>query len=376
MKPLQTLNWGLRLSLLTVVLAACSITISDVTPVPATQAPAATEAVLATAADAPTAAPTATIAPTPVPWADLNLTGSLIYTQGKLGVLKLNLVTGNITTLLVENDKMWLSAESISPDGQTIIIAYSPPPTGDQVQLGYTGLYQIATDGSTLEPKPVLPQADPQESYFTPVWTPDGKYVYYAHFVPIRDTSGNTFKYTIERIEYPDGQPEVILQDAIWPVISPDGTKLAYLKFDTVQYTQELYLSDIDGQNGAPVLPAGEFPSVDAQFFSPDGKTLVFNGVGEGQSPALSFLDQLLGVQAAQAHNVPSDWWSIQLDSADAKPIRLTTLYDTGMYGDFSPDGQHIAFLSASGMYEMDPLGEKVSPLIQIKSLGTLEWVP
>jgi len=221
-----------------------------------------------------------------------------------------------------------------------------------------------------------LPQVDPQESYFTPTWTPDGKYLYFAHFVPVRDTSGNTFKYTIERIAYPDGQPEVMIPDAIWPVVSPDGTKLAYLKFDTVQYTQELYLADLDGQNATPVLPSENFPSVDAQFFSPDGQSLIFNAVGEGKPPALSFLDQLLGVQVAEAHNVPSDWWSIQLGAADAKPVRLTTLYDTGMFGDFAPDGQHIAFLSASGMYVMDPVGEDVKPLIDIKSLGTLEWVP
>jgi Tol biopolymer transport system component len=319
-----------------------------------------------------------TLAPTPLPWADLNLTGSLIYTQGKLGILKLDLVTGEKIEMLAHNEKMWLSAEALSPDGKTLLIAYSPPPTGDQVQLGYTGLYQIAGDSlEATTPEPVLPQTDPQESYFTPTWTKNGKYIYFAHFVPVRSTSGNTFKYTIERLEYPGGKPEVILEDAIWPTISPGGQKLAYLKFDTQNYTQELYLADLDGKNATPVLPAGEFPSVDAQFFSNDGQTIVFNAVGEGKAPALSlsWLDRLMGVGIADAHNVPSDWWSMQLDVADAKPVRLTTLYDTGMYGDFSPDGQHIAFLSASGLYVMDPAGEDVKPLIQIKSLGTLEWV-
>ena len=366
MKTLKTLNGGLRLSLLALLLAACSLTLSEATPLPATQAPSV--ATVATAASAPAA-------PTALPWAERNLTGALIYTQGKLGILKLNLVTGAVTALLARDDKMWLREAAISPDSETLVITYSPPPTGDQVQLGYTGLYQIATDGSTVNPEPVLPQVDPQESYFTPTWTPDGKYLYYAHFVPVRDSSGNTFKYTIERIKYPNNQPEVVIADAIAPTISPDGTQLAYLKFNAEKYTQELYISDLAGQNARPVIPPLEFPSVDAQFFSPDGKTLVFNAVGEGQSPALSFWDQLLGVQVAAAHSVPSDWWSIQLGVADAKPVRLTTLYDTGMSGDFSPDGQHIAFLAASGMYVMDPTGENVQPLIPIKSLGTLEWV-
>ena len=359
-------------------LAACSITISDVTPGPGHITVVPTSGPAATGIAAPTAAPAATEALTAVPWADQQLTGSLIYSQGKLGLERLDLVTGAETTLLAHDEKMWLSAAAVSPDGGTIIIAYSPPPTGDQVQLGYTGLYKIAAGVSPASPEPVLPQVDPQESYFTPVWTPDGKYIYFAHFVPIRDNagSGNSFKYTIERLAYPGGQPEAILEDAIWPKISPDGTKLLYLKFDTVQYTQELYLSDLDGQNPQPVLPGGTFPSVDAQFFSPDGTTVIFNAVGEGKAPALdlSWLDRLTGVGVADAHNVPSDWWSIKL--GETQPIRLTKLYDTGMYGDFSPDGRHVAFIASSGMYVMDPTGANVKPLIQIKSLGTLEWVP
>jgi Tol biopolymer transport system component len=254
------------------------------------------------------------------------------------------------------------------------VIAYSPPPSGDQVQLGYTGLYEIPAGGTDSAPQPVLERVDPQESYFYPAFTSDGKYLYFGHFIPIRDPSGNTFKYTIERIEYPDGEPEVIVQDAIWPRPSPDGAKLAYLKFDMDTYEQELYLSDLDGQNAEPVLPAGVFPSVDAQFFSPDGTALVFNAVGEGRSPALSWFDRLMGVQAAGAHNVPSDWWSITIGEATA--VRLTELYDTGMYGSFSPDGGHIGFISASGIYVMNPDGSEVTPLLPIDALGTLEWVP
>jgi Tol biopolymer transport system component len=365
-------------------LAACSITLSDVTPGPtsghvtevATVDSAPTQAGVPTVGIIQTSTPGVTPLPASVPWADLNLTGSLIYTQGKLGLFKLNLVTGEKTILLAHNEKMWLSAQATSPDGKTIIVAYSPPPSADQVQLGYTGLYQIASDGSTATPIPVLPQTDPQESYFNPVWTPDGKYIYYAHFVPVRDTTnqGNTFKYTIERMAFPDGKPEVILQDAIWPKISPDGTKLLYLKFDTVQYTQLLYTSDLDGQNPTALLPNSDFPSVDAQFYSNDGKTIIFNAVGEGQAPAFSWLDRLMGINAVDAHNVPSDWWSIT--EGQDKPVRLTKLYDTGMYGDFSPDGQYVAFLAASGMYVMTPDGTLIKPLVDIKSLGTLEWVP
>ncbi len=365
------------------VLSACSVTISDVTPGPGHVTELSTGAA-PTQAGAPTVGIIQTYTPAPataaaVPWADLNLTGSFVYSQGKLGLLKLNLTTGEVTTLLAHDEKMWLSAQATSPDGKTIIIAYSPPPPSDQVQLGYTGLYKIAADGSSTSPEPVLPQVDPQESYFNPIWTPDGKYIYYAHFVPVKDTSGqgNSFKYTLERMAYPDGKPEVIVPDAIWPKISPDGTKLLYLKFDTTQFTQTLFISDLDGQNSQAVLPNNDFPSVDAQFFAPDGQTIIFNAVGEAPSPAaydFSWLDRLMGVGIADAHNVPSDWWEIKL--GDAKPKRLTKLYDTGMYGSFSPDGKKVGFIAASGMYVMDPDGTNIKPMVTIKSLGTLEWLP
>jgi Tol biopolymer transport system component len=377
---IKTLNHALRTFILMLaavsVLAACSIEISDVTPLAPTTRPQATSAAEMTEAPELTATLALTATPRPPAWADLNLTGSLVYSQGTLGLMSLDLETGEKIALLQSDEKIWLSAAATSPDGQTIALAYSPPPTGQDVQLGYTGLYGIPADGSATSPTPILERTNPQESYFSPEWTPDGKYLYYAHFVPIFDeAAGNSFKYTIERIPYPPqaSAPEIIVEDAIWPKVSPDGNTIAFLKFDTVAYTQELYLSDIDGGNPTPLLPAGEFPSVDAQFFSPDGKTIIFNAVGEGQAPALSFIDQLMGIQAADAHNVPSDWWSVTL-GANEPPVRLTQLYDTGMYGDYSADGNWVAFIAASGIYVMKPDGTEVTPLIPIDALGTLEW--
>ncbi len=362
-----------RLLVIALALAACSIEISDVTP-------AATAInVPATATPVPgvvqTQTPTQTQAATPLPWAAFNLTGSLIYTQGAAGIKKLDLATGEISSLLTPPANAWLTSAALSPDGKTIVAAYSPPPSEGQVQLGYTGLYQMPADGSAAtNPEPLIERADPQESYFSPAWSPDGAYVYFAHFIPVRNTSGNTFKYAVERMAFPDGKPEVVIEDAIWPRLTPDGTKLAYLSFDTESFVNDLYLANTDGTDAVPVLPPGAFPSVDAHFFSPDGQTIIFSAIGAGPSPALTWLDRLMGVQVAEAHNVPSDWWSITLGSD--KPVRLTQLYDTGLYGDFSPDGQYVAFLGASGIYLMKPDGRDLTPLIPIEALGTLEWVP
>ncbi|HKZ69692.1 MAG TPA: hypothetical protein VJ020_06415, partial [Anaerolineales bacterium] len=362
-----------QLPIAVLLLAACTIELTEISPAATALPTADANLQLPTSNFQPPPStiqpPTSTPSPvTPTPlWGKYNLSGSLVYTQGENGILKLDLAANQFTTLLPPNDKMWLSAAVTSPDGGAMLLAYSPPPEDGSIQLGYTGLYHMPADGSA-EPQPLLERADPQESYFSPAWTADGAYVYYAHFIPLRDSSGNTFKYQIERIKYPDGTIELIVEDAIWPTPSPDGSKLAYLKIDVQQFTQELYLADLDGGNPTPVLPPDQFPSIDAQFFSPDGKTLVFNAPEVAPTPALSWLDWLTGVRIASAHTVPSDFYSLSLGS-DGPPLRLTELYDTGMYGDFSPDGQWIAFISASGIYVMDPLGEEVTPMIPIDAL-------
>jgi Tol biopolymer transport system component len=114
--------------------------------------------------------------------------------------------------------------------------------------------------------------------------------------------------------------------------------------------------------------------AVDSPLFSPDGSAIIFSAVGEGPQPSLSWLDQLSGVQVASAHNVPSDWWWVPVTGGT--PERLTKIYDTGLYGDFSPDGRYIAYLSVSGLYLMTPDGKEITPLLSLQVIGSLEWIP
>lgn len=133
-----------------------------------------------------------------------------------------------------------------------------------------------------------------------------------------------TVCYTIERLKYPDGQPEVVATNAFWPALSPDGS-----------------------------------------------------AVGEGPAQPTLF-DQWFGVQTVYAeplaHGVPSDWWRISV--AGGAPTRLSRIYDSGLFGDYAPDGQHIAFISATGVYVMSPEGGSVNPLAGLHAFGSVEWIP
>lgn len=358
--------------LLAGLLAACSINLTD--------APSPT---LTHPTPAPNTPPALTLAASPSPiapqWASLNLTGRLIFNQPKEGLSQLDLVTGALTTVFALPEDGWITSAALAPDGQTLVMAYAPPPPAGEVQLGYTDLYRL-TLGET-EPDVVLARTDPQESFFSPLWSAQGDYIYFAHFRPLRAENGTPppvpYLYTIERMAYPGGAPEVVVFNAFWPALSPDGSTLAFVGSDPDTFLNDLYIANADGSDPAKIVPPDSFEAVDAPFFSPDGSAIVFSAVGEGPK-ALTLFDQLFGVSTVLAapaqHNVPSDWWRIPVSGG--QPTRLTRIYDTSLFGDYAPDGDHIAFISATGIYVMSPEGGSVQPLMGVQAFGSVEWVP
>ena len=366
------------------LLAGCAVTLNSGTVVPTVFVPSVAPPGLASATPG-------TAAGTPAPkWSSLGLTGHLVYTLGVQGVQELDLSNGKVATIFKPPQDGWLTAASVSPDGKQIALAYGPPPEAGQPQLGYTSLYLLpgdcgSRDGgcSADDLTNLINRTDPHEAYFSPVWAPDGKTLYFAHFTPSDSSSNSPFKYTLQSMTMPSGTPQVVVQDSLWPNVSTDGHHLAYVYSNPQDYTNHLMVSGPDGKNALDLVGPASFAAVDAPFFSIDGKKLVFSAVGEGPaagtptaSPALSWLDRLTGVRiaaaAADRHNVPSDWWEIDL--ATSQLTRLTRQYDTSMFGAFAADGRHIAYLSTSGLWIMGPDGGKPQRILNTTGYGTLDW--
>jgi Tol biopolymer transport system component len=348
---------------MSVLLAACTARITDITP-PAGLTQLAT----------PTPPGLSTPQPAPRPVADYGLTGQLVFLTSSVEgqkLVKLDLVSGALATIFAAPNQSWMSDGAVSPDGQQVVVTYAPPPTADKGEFSPPGLYLMPLAGAA-EPTPLLQPHDRNAAYSTPAWSPDGRYLYYSHLVYSAD-DGYLPHYTIERMAYPAGQPEVLVKDGLWPSLSPDGSKLAYLAYNLETQATTLAQADADGAHPVSMLASDAFPIVDAHFFTPDSQRIIFSAVGEQPASQGSGLRKWLGVDTASAHNLPSDWWRVTVGGG--QPERLTQMYRSGLYGAFAPEGSRIAFIDSTGVFVMNPDGSEIVQLLQISTWGMLAWV-
>ncbi len=328
------------------------------------------------------ATPASSTAKIPVAWASLDLTGRLIYLSSlqqnamtTASIKRLDLDTGETTTIFDAPAHAWIYYMTVSPDAKQLIMTYSPPYEDNSPVT--RSLYIMPLDGSE-PPRLLIPTASPDDQYYQAEWSPDGKYIYFSYVNHQTSTSATQtdYVYVLSRMAYPDGPIEKIREDALWPRLSSDLSRLVYVS-QPFATENKLFISDPDTGEAQEVVvtSASDLSIKDAPLFLPDGKTILFSVPTPTQSYQPNWFEKLTGIEVAKAHNIPSDWWSVPITGG--APTQLTHIQTTGLFGSLSPDNKHLASLSAQGIFVMDLDGSNLTELISDPGVhGTVTWIP
>jgi Tol biopolymer transport system component len=323
----------------------------------------------------------------------LRLQGRLVFIvmdEEGSRLVELDLSSGKVRTLFTGAPRSWLASAEVSPDGKQILLAYAPPPSTDDAQFGFTDL-SLLPYGSQSAPNPLLVRFDPNESFFQPTWAPDGQSIYFSHNAPSSAVPSGV-EVRIERA-VPGGEPQPLIDNAMWPRLSPDGTKIVYHSLKNEDMDNDLRWANVDGSNPRRVIPTDQPVIVDAMLFAPDGQSVYYSmaepvqslqGMPERSSPTAplagwnAFTWSLgvrlaLGVRPVSAHSLPSDWYRVSLE--DGRIQQVSHLQDYGMYAAFSPDGQWLAVVSQRGVIVMKPDGSQSTQIASLPAFGSVNWI-
>ena len=371
MQKSQLFSWYLVIAL---ILSSCSIEINQTTVITQTPSPENIPVISSTSAFPTTH--------TPITWADLDLTGKLVYlnsaTEGNnllANIQILNLMTGDIATFFSAPPGAWIYYMTISPDAKTVVMSYIPPSQGSS--LSSRDLYIMPLD-MTIPSQHLFSAPSPHDHYVQAEWSPDGKHIYYAHYND-RDKPDDQLNppYDIFRMSYPDVQSEKIADHAFWPRLSSDSSRLVYISLNPVSGLNELFISNADGSNPQKVNFSGPWipDIIDAPIFSPNGQVIFFSAPGPSQSYQPNWFEKVMGIQVAKAHSIPSDWWSVPITGG--VPSQLTKLQTINLFASLSPDMKHLASVSGDGLFVMDLDGSNLTQLISDPGVhGTVRWIP
>jgi hypothetical protein len=369
--------------LLALVLSSCSIEVDQ--PSVGTPPPTFESApTLSPATESTSQTNVLTTTKVPVTWADLNLTGRLVYINGtavdnvfQLQIQVLDLATGEVTTIFDAPKYSWIYYISVSPDHTQLFMSYNPPPGDNPVDQD---IYVMPLDGSRAPQRLYTPPTS-EDDYIEVEWSPDNKYIYVTHVnYHIPPAEGQIYPlYTIYRKAMPYGELERVAEKAYWPRVSPDSSRIAYVTVDLFARGNKLFVADADGSNAKEVVITGpRIPDIkDAPLFSADGQSLIFSADIPMQSYQPDWLDRLMGVRVAKAHsNVPSDWCTISVDGGEM--VQLTNIQSRGLFGRLSPDHQYLASYSLDGIFVMKTDGTQLTNLIPNPQSvpGTVSWIP
>ncbi len=203
------------------------------------------------------------------------------------------------------------NVDSQAPRNARIAFLSSRPWEGD----GYSQVYAMDITGENIRR---LTNGPGFRS--TPKWSPDGKHIAFAMYVPGKDIGGFHDIYVINA----DGGDLLRLTNEVavvrWPTWSPNSREVAFFVWDGTGIT----IADIRGQNRRQVTKTDAVYAFLA--WSPDGRKIAFSS----------------GHVFDKGVHGRNNIYTLDMDTGKVR--RLTEHPEDDLYSTWSPDSKKIAF--------------------------------
>jgi Tol biopolymer transport system component len=272
-----------------------------------------------------------------------------------------------------------VTGASFSPDGQRVVYAQFWRRPNER--SSGADLMVANADGSNA--RSFADRDAPNTVLETPQWAASGR-VYYTMR---RVTNGRETQTIVRQL---DGeQPEILVDNAYDPAVSPDESTLVYVRSTRAGQTM-LKKTIGDASDGCELVSDQVFQYLSLPRVSPDGKRLAFGGSGEptsqpagcsgdpqskpsaaGPPPVIDLL-ALLQPDVAYAHGLPADIYSLNLDGTSMS--RLADIKDDDPTVAWSPDGSRLAIFGVNALYTVDAKSGPTDKLVNQGGYGGLDW--
>jgi Tol biopolymer transport system component len=206
-----------------------------------------------------------------------------------------------------------------------------------------------------------------------------------VYYTVRRVTNGRESQSIVRQAE--GGQPEMLVDNAYSPAISPDETTLVYLR--STRAGQSLMKKTLaETGDGCELISDQVFQYLSLPRISPDGKRAALGGSGEpnmqpsgcGGDPrskpaaAGGGLDLMAMLQpdVAEAHGLPADVYSLNLDGSNM--TRMADIKDDDPSVAWSPDGAQLAIFGVAALYVVDARGGPTTKIVDQGGYGGLDW--
>lgn len=265
---------------------------------------------------------------------------------------------GSNARQLTEEDFRLLNSPNWSPDGK-YVAARKHFTTSRSLGTGEVWIYHRNGGGGVAVVE--MPSEAHQKELGEPVFSPDGRYIYYTldqtpggTFIYAQDTNGNVF--AIRRFDLQTGENELYVNGAggsVRPTPSPDGKYLAFVR--RIRGKSALFLKDLASGAEYPIYETldqdlqqvwavhGTYPNMD---WMPDSQSIVFwagGGIKRVDIDSQSVSEIQFHVNDTRAvHDAPRP-----------KIAVAPAVFDTTMVrnAEVSPDGSKVVFESVGRLY-------------------------